>query len=61
MAVSNTDLLGERIERAFPQAKVVKTLNTATAHVMIYPQQTANGDHHVFVSGNDAAAKEQVV
>ena len=59
--VSNTDSLGEQIQRAFTQVKVVKTLNTITANVMVYPQHVANGDHHVFVSGNDAQAKEQVV
>jgi len=59
--VSNTDSLGEQIQYAFPQVKVVKTLNTITANVMVYPQHVANGDHHVFVSGNDAQAKEQVV
>lgn len=59
--VSNTDSLGEQIQRTFPQVKVVKTLNTITANVMAYPQHVANGDHHVFLSGNDAQAKEQVV
>jgi predicted dinucleotide-binding enzyme len=59
--VSNTDSLGEQIQRAFPQVKVVKTLNTITANVMVYPRNVANGDHHVFVSGNDAQAKAQVV
>jgi predicted dinucleotide-binding enzyme len=28
---------------------------------MVYPQHVANGDHQVFVSGNDAQAKEQVI
>jgi predicted dinucleotide-binding enzyme len=59
--VSNTDSLGEQIQRAFPHVKVVKTLNTVNANVMVYPQHVANGDHHVFLSGNDAQAKEQVV
>jgi len=59
--VSNTDSLGEQIQGAFPHVKVVKTLNTVTANVMAYPQHVANGDHHVFLSGNDAQAKEQVV
>ena len=58
--VSNTDSLGEQIQRTFPNVKVVKTLNTVTANVMAYPQQTANGDHHVFLSGNDTQAKGQV-
>lgn len=61
LLVSNTDSLGEQIQRTFPQVRVVKALNTVTAQIMVYPQQTAHGDHHVFVSGNDPAAKEQVV
>ncbi len=59
--VSNTDSLGEQIQRAYPQVKVVKTLNTVTASLMVNPRQLANGDHHVFVSGNDAGAKAHVV
>ena len=31
--VSNTDSLAERIQRAFPRARVVKSLNTVTARV----------------------------
>jgi 8-hydroxy-5-deazaflavin:NADPH oxidoreductase len=61
LLVSNTDSLGEQIQRTFPQVKVVKTLNTVTANIMVYPQQLENGDHFVFVSGNDADAKEKVV
>ena len=59
--VSNTDSLGEQIQRAYPQVKVVKTLNTVTASLMVNPRQLADGDHHLFVSGNDADAKAQVV
>jgi predicted dinucleotide-binding enzyme len=59
--VSNTDSLGEQIQSAFPQVKVVKTLNTVTANVMVYPQQVAGGNHHIFISGNDAQAKGQVI
>lgn len=58
--VSNTDSLGEQLQRAFPQAKVVKTLNTVTASVMINPRAVAAGDHTMFVCGNDADAKAQV-
>ena len=58
--VSNTDSLGEQIQRAFPQVRLVKTLNTMNAYVMANPRQLADGDHHVFVSGNDADAKAQV-
>src|SRR5512134_2244229 len=52
--VSNTDSLGEQIQRAFPNVKVVKALNTMNAFLMAHPQQLAQGDHSVFVSGNDA-------
>jgi 8-hydroxy-5-deazaflavin:NADPH oxidoreductase len=58
--VSNDDSLGEQIQRAFPSAKVVKSLNTVTAAVMIDPRSVARGDHHAFVSGNDAEAKAEV-
>ena len=56
----NTDSLGEQIQRSFPDAKVVKTLNTMNAAVMVDPASVAGGDHSVFVSGNDAEAKEVV-
>ena len=56
----NTDSLSEQIQRTFPEARVVKTLNTMTASVMVDPARVAGGDHSVFVSGNDAAAKEIV-
>ena len=54
------DSLGERIQQAFPRARVVKTLNTISAAVMVDPARVA-GDHDIFVSGNDADAKAQVV
>ena len=57
--VSNTDSLGERIQREFPEAKVVKTLNTLNCMLMVDPGKLAGGDHDVFVCGNDAAAKER--
>lgn len=58
--VSNTDSLSEQIQRAFPEAKVVKSLSTMNANVMVNPGLVAGGDHTVFVSGNDPAAKAQV-
>jgi hypothetical protein len=57
--VSNDDSLGERIQRAFPELKVVKTLNTISAPVMVDPARVP-GEHAVFVSGNDAEAKNRV-
>ncbi len=60
LLVSNTDSLGEQIQRAFPAVKVVKTLNTVSAHVMINPKRIADGNHDIFISGNDAGAKARV-
>jgi predicted dinucleotide-binding enzyme len=54
---SQTNCLGERIQAAFPNLKVVKSLNTIGAPVMVAPQALAGGEHTVFVSGNDAPAK----
>jgi 8-hydroxy-5-deazaflavin:NADPH oxidoreductase len=59
LSVANTDSLGEQIQRAFPEARVVKTLNTMNAHVMVDPARVP-GHHNVFVAGDDAAAKETV-
>ncbi|MGC0400470.1 putative dinucleotide-binding enzyme [Streptomyces sp. SAI-126] len=55
----NTDSLGERIQRTFPDAKVVKTLNTMNAQIMVDPARVP-GAHTVFLSGDDADAKEAV-
>lgn len=56
LSVCNTDSLGEQIQRAFPQVKVVKTLNTMNCNIMVNPALVP-GNHDVFVSGNDPAAK----
>ncbi len=60
LSVSNTDSLGEQIQRAYPNVKVVKTLNTVTAFLMVNPSLVANADHTLFVCGNDVDAKAQV-
>lgn len=60
LSVKDTDSLAEGLQRAVPGAHVVKTLNTMTAAVMVNPALVAGGDHTVFLSGNDAAAKAQV-
>jgi predicted dinucleotide-binding enzyme len=59
--VCNTDSLGERIQRALPNVRVVKMFNTVNAFLQVDPRQLAGGDHSLFVSGNDAAAKETAV
>ena len=56
--VGNTDSLGEQIQRAFPNVKVIKTLNTMNATVMVSPSMFPGTI--VFVSGDDADAKKKV-
>ena len=58
--VANTDSLAERIQRAHPGLRVVKALNTVTAHVMVNPAGLAGGEHDVFVAGNDPEARDRV-
>jgi 8-hydroxy-5-deazaflavin:NADPH oxidoreductase len=60
LTVCNEDSLGEQIQRAFPLTRVVKTLNTMYASLIVDPRQLAEGAHTAFVSGNDASAKETV-
>jgi predicted dinucleotide-binding enzyme len=59
LSVCNTDSLAEQIQRAFPEAKVVKALNTVNADLMVNPGALP-GDHDIFVCGNDGAAKGKV-
>jgi predicted dinucleotide-binding enzyme len=59
--VKDTDSLGEQIQAAFPEAKVVKALNTLTARLMVHPEDLAGGDHTIFVCGNDNEAKVTVI
>jgi hypothetical protein len=59
LSVANTDSLGEQVQAAFPEARVVKTLNTVNAQVMVRPG-ALRGDHQVFVAGEDAGAKTVV-
>jgi 8-hydroxy-5-deazaflavin:NADPH oxidoreductase len=57
--VSSTDSLGEQIQRRFPQARVVKALNTMNCQVMVDPARVP-GAHDVFLCGEDADAKRRV-
>ena len=57
--VKDTDSLGEQLQRAFPQARVVKTLNTLNANLMVDPA-ALGAESSVFVSGDDADAKRTV-
>lgn len=60
LSICNTDSLGETIQRAFPALRVVKTLNTVTAKLMVDPRALSAGAHTIFVSGNDGEAKATV-
>jgi predicted dinucleotide-binding enzyme len=51
--------LGEQIQQAFPETKVVKTLSTINAELMVNPQRLSE-THSLFMSGNDAGAKQKV-
>lgn len=60
--ICNTDSLGEQIQAAFPTAKVVKTLNIVNCEVMVDAGKSSATDRGtMFVSGNDADAKQLVI
>ena len=52
--------VSENIQKTFPNLKVVKSLNTINCKVMVNPKAVHDGDHTIFVSGNDAEAKAKV-
>lgn len=56
---SNTNSLGEEVQKALPGANVVKTLNIVNCEVMVNAKKSG-GDPTMFVAGNDAKAKDQV-
>ena len=60
LTVCNTDSLGEQVQREFPDTRVVKALNTVNCDIMVNPERVP-GDHNLFVCGNDAAAKREVI
>jgi 8-hydroxy-5-deazaflavin:NADPH oxidoreductase len=51
--------VGKRIQDAFPDTYVVKSLNTMNCRIMVDPSLVP-GDHVVFLGGDDAAAKDRV-
>jgi hypothetical protein len=59
LSVCNTDSIAEQLQRAFPDLKVVKALNTLTAPLMVNPSLLP-GEHDVFMCGNDDGAKARV-
>ncbi|MET0840290.1 MAG: NAD(P)-binding domain-containing protein [Marmoricola sp.] len=61
LSVKDTDSLAEQVQRAFPETRVVKALNTVTASVMVDPAGLGDGDTTIFAAGDDAEARSQVV
>jgi predicted dinucleotide-binding enzyme len=59
LTVPYGDSTAERLQRAHPQARVVKALNTMNGDVMVHPELVP-GPHDVFVAGDDDAAKATV-
>lgn len=59
LSVCNDTSLAEQIQAAFPETRVVKSLNTVNSSVMVDPGRV-RGEHSIFVCGEDAAAKAQV-
>ncbi len=59
--LSNTNSLGEEIQRRFPGLRVVKTFNTMWNGIMLQPDRLSGGKHVNFICGNDAAAKAEVM
>ena len=59
LTVSNTDSLGEQIQRAFPDARVVKALNTVNASLMVNPGALPEPTDLPYC-GDDEAAKAEV-
>jgi predicted dinucleotide-binding enzyme len=60
LSICNDNSLAEEIQKAIPEAHVVKTLNTLSAPIMVNPGIVNGGNHHIFVSGNDAQSKGKV-
>ncbi len=58
--LSNTTSAGEELQRALPGARVVKTLNTMNHQLMVEPARLT-GAHDVFLCGDDADAKADVL
>ncbi|MCX6396889.1 MAG: NAD(P)-binding domain-containing protein [Propionibacteriales bacterium] len=56
LSVKDTDSLAEQIQRAHPEARVVKSLNTVNAAVMVDPARLPEPTT-IFVAGDDAEAR----
>lgn len=59
LAVGHTDSGGEIVQRAIPDARVVKAFNTVNAGLMVDPG-LPDGPHPMFIAGDDEGAKAAV-
>ncbi|MBW1603902.1 NAD(P)-binding domain-containing protein [Streptomyces sp. JJ66] len=55
----DTNSLAEQIQRALPEAKVVKAFVTQEQETVTHPEQIAGGDHTMLIAGDHADAKQQ--
>ena len=58
--LGNSNSLGEEIQKVLTGAFVVKTLNTVNCNVMVDAKTVNNGDHHLYLCGNNEEAKNKV-
>jgi 8-hydroxy-5-deazaflavin:NADPH oxidoreductase len=58
--ISNTGSLGEQVQAMLPDTKVVKAFNTITAALMVDPSLAADGNHNLFIAGNDESARREI-
>jgi 8-hydroxy-5-deazaflavin:NADPH oxidoreductase len=58
--VGLNDSLGERVQKAIPDAKVVKAFNTVGNGQMVDPHVKGQPRLEMLIAGNDATAKQQV-
>lgn len=58
--LGNSNSLGEEIQKAMPESKVVKTLNTVNYKLMVDAREVNKADHNLFMCGDDAEAKNKV-
>jgi predicted dinucleotide-binding enzyme len=59
LSVPRDDSVAERLQRAYPAAKVVKALNTMNGDVMVHPELVP-APHEVFIAADDSGAKAAV-
>jgi len=57
--LGNSKSLGEEMQKAAPGAFVIKTLNTVNYNLMVDARKVNNGDHNLFICGNDMNAKNK--